>query len=100
HIDGLLLTAAQPSDANQALLATALAGKPWRAARLAVFAQTPVAPSDPIVCTCMNVAASAILAAIDDGADVAQLKQRLGCGTVCGSCVPQLTRLCREPRLA
>ncbi|MBV6888953.1 molybdopterin-dependent oxidoreductase [Xanthomonas campestris pv. spermacoces] len=100
HIDGVLLTAAQPSDADRSLLATALAGEPWRGARLSVFAHTHSAPSDPIVCTCMHVSAAAIHAAIDDGADVAQLKQRLGCGTVCGSCVPQLTRLCRQTRLA
>ncbi|MFA4660286.1 molybdopterin dinucleotide binding domain-containing protein, partial [Xanthomonas perforans] len=100
HIDGVLLTAAQPGDADRSLLATALAGEPWRGARLSVFAHTHSAPSDPIVCTCMHVSAAAIHAAIDDGADVAQLKQRLGCGTVCGSCVPQLTRLCRQTRLA
>ncbi|WP_164740239.1 nitrate reductase [Xanthomonas sp. BRIP62418] len=100
HIDGLLLTAAQPSEANQALLRTALAGLPWRGPRLAVFAQTQGAPSDPIVCSCMQVSTAAIHAAIDDGADLPQLKQRLGCGTVCGSCVPQLTRLCRQPRHA
>ncbi|MCM5551161.1 (2Fe-2S)-binding protein, partial [Xanthomonas hortorum pv. pelargonii] len=100
HIDGLLLTAAQPSEANHALLATALAGQAWRGPRLAVFAQTQRTPSDPIVCTCMQVSTSAIHAAIDDGADLDQLKQRLGCGSVCGSCVPQLTRLCRQPRLA
>ncbi|WP_206515223.1 nitrate reductase [Xanthomonas arboricola] len=100
HIDGLLLSAAQPSEANQALLRSALAGRPWHGPRLAVFAQTQGAPSDPIVCSCMQVSTAAIHAAIDDGADLHQLKQRLGCGTVCGSCVPQLTRLCRQPRHA
>ncbi|MEA9922766.1 molybdopterin-dependent oxidoreductase [Xanthomonas campestris] len=100
HIDGVLLTAAQPSAANRSLLDTALRGQPWRGARLAVFAQTQGAPADPIVCTCMHVSSAAIHAAIDDGADLAQLKQRLGCGTVCGSCVPQLTRLCRPSQRA
>ncbi|KGE50601.1 hypothetical protein GW15_0219955 [Xanthomonas axonopodis pv. vasculorum] len=77
-----------------------MTGKPWRGAWLSVFAHTHNAPSDTIVCTCMHVSAAAIHAAIDDGTDVAQLKQRLGCGTICGSCMPQLTRLCRQPRLA
>ena len=36
-------------------------------------------------------AESAIRAEVRNGADVPALKQRLGCGTVCGSCVPQLT---------
>lgn len=100
HIDGVLLTAAQSSAANQSLLDTALRGQPWCGARLAVFAQTQGAPADPIVCTCMHVSSAAIHAVIDDGADLAQLKQRLGCGTVCGSCVPQLTRLCRPSQRA
>jgi len=100
YIDGVLLTAAQPSQANRSLLTTALSGQPWRGARLLVFAQSHSPTSDPTVCTCMNVSANAIRAAIDDGADVAQLKQRLGCGTICGSCVPELARLCRQPRLA
>ncbi len=100
HIDGVLLTAAQPSDAkNRSLLATALAGKPWHGARLSVFAHTHSAAGDPIVCTCMHVSASAIHAAIDEGADLAQLKQRLGCGTVCGSCVriPKIPCLASGP---
>lgn len=68
HIDGVLLTAAQPSDANRSLPATALAGKPWRGARLSVFTHTHSAPGDPIVCTCMHVSAAAMHDAIDDGA--------------------------------
>lgn len=59
HIDGVLLTAAQPSDANRSLLATALAGKPWCAAvglhaypqRLAIRSCAPACMSRPRRCT-------------------------------------------------
>ena len=51
---------------------------------------------DPVVCACRQVTESAIRAEVRAGADVPALKQRLGCGTVCGSCLPQLTRLARE----
>jgi len=49
-----------------------------------------------VVCVCRQVSESAIQAEVRAGADLAALKQRLGCGTVCGSCVPQLTRLVRQ----
>ena len=39
------------------------------------------------------VDAARIQAAIADGADLAGLKARLGCGGVCGSCVPELKRM-------
>ncbi|AGH77642.1 Uroporphyrinogen-III methylase [Xanthomonas citri pv. citri] len=78
HIDGVLLTAAQPSDANRSLLATALAGKPWRGARLSVFTHTHSAwRSD-------RVHLHACLGRSDARRHrrrrhVAQLKQRGGC---------------------
>jgi assimilatory nitrate reductase catalytic subunit len=40
---------------------------------------------------------SRIEAAIGRGATVVELKATLGCGTVCGSCVPELKRLCERP---
>ena len=46
-----------------------------------------------VVCSCKSVDESAIRAQIDGGADLGQLQSRLGCGTVCGSCVPELKRL-------
>ena len=51
-----------------------------------------------VVCACMGVREDAIDAAIRRGADLAGLKQELGCGTGCGSCVPEingrLNRVC------
>ncbi len=60
----------------------------------------PVVARSPQVCTCEDVAQDAIEAALAgcDGspdARLAQLQTRLGCGTRCGSCIPQLRRLVR-----
>ncbi|KTB58204.1 MULTISPECIES: nitrate reductase [Pseudomonas] len=51
------------------------------------------AASSKIVCNCKNVSESAVCAGIGRGLDLAGLKQELGCGTQCGSCVPEIKRL-------
>ena len=48
---------------------------------------------DRILCNCKNVSQSAIMKGIDNGLDLNQLKTQLGCGTQCGSCVPEIKRL-------
>ena len=93
-IDGVLWAAALPG--GDALLHTALAGDAWRGPRLAAFSALPEVARDPVVCICTQVTESAIRAEVRNGADVAALKQRLGCGTVCGSCVPQLMQFARQ----
>ncbi|MBO9715712.1 MAG: (2Fe-2S)-binding protein, partial [Pseudoxanthomonas sp.] len=93
-VDGLLWIDTQPG--GEPLLRTALAGGAWRGPRLAAFSAVAEVARDPVVCVCRQVTESAIRAEVRAGADVPVLKQRLGCGTVCGSCVPQLTRLARE----
>ncbi|MDT4824233.1 Nitrate reductase [compost metagenome] len=45
------------------------------------------------VCVCNGVSETAILAGIDRGCDLAALKSTLGCGTGCGSCVPEIQGL-------
>ncbi|OLU23153.1 nitrate reductase [Pseudomonas sp. PA15(2017)] len=45
------------------------------------------------LCTCMNVSEAAIREGIERGCDLPALKQTLGCGTQCGSCVPEIKRL-------
>ncbi|RAI70940.1 nitrate reductase [Pseudomonas fluorescens] len=45
------------------------------------------------LCNCKNVSQNAICAGIDRGLDLQELKQELGCGTQCGSCVPEIKRL-------
>ena len=49
-----------------------------------------------IVCNCKNVSEAEIKQAVAEGADLDVLKNRLRCGTECGSCVPELKRLLAE----
>ncbi|MGL6245200.1 nitrate reductase [Pseudomonas sp.] len=55
-------------------------------------AGTP-APATKILCNCKNVSQGAVCAGISRGLDLQGLKQELGCGTQCGSCVPEIKRL-------
>ncbi|WP_338474468.1 molybdopterin-dependent oxidoreductase [Pseudomonas sp. MS646] len=45
------------------------------------------------LCNCLNVSQRAICAGIERGLDLQGLKKELGCGTQCGSCVPEIKRL-------
>ncbi|VVM99159.1 Nitrate reductase [Pseudomonas fluorescens] len=51
------------------------------------------AASSKTLCNCKNVSQSAVCAGIRRGLDLQGLKQALGCGTQCGSCVPEIKRL-------
>lgn len=48
---------------------------------------------DKILCNCKNVRQSTVVEAIDRGLDLVELRAQLGCGTQCGSCVPEIKRL-------
>jgi bacterioferritin-associated ferredoxin len=51
--------------------------------------------SDPLVCACMRVHRSSLLAVVAEGyATADELSRRTGAGTLCGSCKPQLAALC------
>ena len=57
-------------------------------------------PRGRILCNCLDVAEADIAAAIAEGAglcDLASLQARLGCGTGCGACVPEIRRMLAEP---
>jgi len=73
-----------------------------RAWMLAPVARPPAAQAGRgrVVCNCLNVAESDIVAAIAAGADLAALQGALKCGTECGSCVPELKRLIAGNRAA
>lgn len=45
------------------------------------------------LCNCKNVSEVAVIKGIECGMDLDQLKGQLGCGTMCGSCVPEIKRL-------
>ena len=54
-----------------------------------------------ILCNCMNVSQDAVCAGIERGLDLDGLKRELGCGTSCGSCVPEIRRLLvKQPTVA
>ncbi|WP_407291106.1 molybdopterin-dependent oxidoreductase [Stutzerimonas zhaodongensis] len=57
--------------------------------------------SGKTLCNCMNVSEDAVCAGIERGLDLNGLKQELGCGTRCGSCVPEIKRLLvKQPAVA
>ncbi len=75
------------------------ADRPAGLGRRRARARRPVAPADGqgavaararTVCACMGVSDAAIAAGIREGLDLDGLKSRLGCGTGCGSCVPEI----------
>ncbi|SUX32639.1 (2Fe-2S)-binding protein [Chromobacterium violaceum] len=82
-------------DAGERLLQSLLDGEPWRGPRLAAFspAAAGAARPDRIVCQCKQVGEAAILARLAQGRGVAELQAELGCGTVCGTCAPELARM-------
>ncbi len=53
-----------------------------------------------VVCNCHDVSAASICAAVAQGADLAALQTELKCGTLCGSCLPELKKLVAERRAA
>ncbi|MBD8577201.1 molybdopterin-dependent oxidoreductase [Pseudomonas syringae] len=73
------------------------ADEPLRRWMLAPISREPgksaLQTRDTIVCNCKNVSQSSISAGIERGLCLDQLKQQLGCGTQCGSCVPEIKRL-------
>lgn len=74
---------------------------------LAPTAQAPLAMAarGRIVCSCHGVGEAPILAALqaatgDAGGKLAAVQQQLGCGTGCGSCLPELRRLAETSLMA
>jgi assimilatory nitrate reductase catalytic subunit len=49
-----------------------------------------------VVCSCHDVAESAIVTCLREGDALATVQQKLKCGTGCGSCVPELRRMARD----
>jgi assimilatory nitrate reductase catalytic subunit len=53
-------------------------------------------PRGKIVCNCFDVSEADIRVAVARGPDLQALQRSLKCGTNCGSCVPELRRMCAE----
>ncbi len=68
----------------------------WVLAPLAKPPASAPATRGRIVCTCLDVSEFEIVPVLQAGADLAGLQARLKCGTECGSCVPELKRLCAQ----
>ncbi len=64
----------------------------WLLAPLSTPPGGDVRPAKTL-CNCMNVSQDAICSGIERGLDLNGLKRELGCGTSCGSCVPEIKRL-------
>jgi assimilatory nitrate reductase catalytic subunit len=69
---------------------------------LAPIANVPTAEArrGRVICNCFDVSEAHIRAALDTGATLEQVQERLRCGTSCGSCLPELRRMAIETRCA
>jgi assimilatory nitrate reductase catalytic subunit len=76
-------------------------GAPAEAMRAWILAPVSTPPRGSynrgkIVCNCLDVAEGEIRKVLADGGGFPQLQERLKCGTECGSCLPELKRMCQE----
>jgi assimilatory nitrate reductase catalytic subunit len=69
--------------------------EPIRRLLIVPAASPPAGCASPAraVCSCLGVTDAAIAAALPDAPTLAALQAKLGCGTSCGSCVPELRRM-------
>ncbi|TWC33539.1 assimilatory nitrate reductase (NADH) alpha subunit apoprotein [Pseudomonas sp. SJZ079] len=72
----------------------------WLLAPLSTPPGATSASSGKTLCNCMNVSQDAVCAGIARGLSLDGLKQELGCGTSCGSCVPEIKRLLAAPSVS
>ncbi len=89
-------TAAQDWLKNMMLRgASAEAVRPWVLAPVASPPQGTL-NRGRVICACLDVAHNDIRLQLRRGADLARLQATLKCGTECGSCLPELKRMCAE----
>ena len=53
-----------------------------------------------ILCNCLDVSEQQIADEVTRGCGLAEIQHKLGCGTQCGSCLPELKRMARLPEAA
>ncbi len=96
-VDGFLVTG--DTSPAAALIEQIRTASPWEGPRHAIVllgGDAParsLAPRVRVLCNCKQVTQPQIEQAIANGAGLDALKSTLGCGTVCGSCVPEIKRL-------
>ncbi|MGV2865011.1 (2Fe-2S)-binding protein, partial [Achromobacter sp. AGC39] len=79
--------------AQDALLAWAAGGQAPASVSALLSGRISGAARSRTVCVCIGVSEAAILAGVARGCDLDALKSTLGCGTGCGSCVPEVRAL-------
>ncbi|MNU48166.1 Nitrate reductase [compost metagenome] len=79
--------------AQDALLAWAAGGDAPASVAALLMGRIAGAARSRTICVCNGVSEAAILGGIGRGCDLAALKATLGCGTGCGSCVPEIQSL-------
>jgi assimilatory nitrate reductase catalytic subunit len=103
-IDGFLLTG--DTTGARPLIEQIRSATPWPGPRHTIFlpggeeALRALAPRARIVCNCKQVTQTQIEEAIARDAGLEDLKSTLGCGTVCGSCIPEIKRLLNATTVA
>ena len=108
RLEGFLLAGDTSAEAwIRTLLQDELPAQAYGRLLLVPGAKAPVAvkPKGRQVCTCFNVAEPEIIATLracagTAEARLAQLQDRLKCGTNCGSCLPELKKLERQQQQA
>ncbi len=101
RMDGESLTAIRLAGETRAaewLADVMTTGRPANEFRRWLFApltQPPVgqAARGKVICNCFDVSENEILAALRAGEPLEAVRERTGCGSNCGSCVPELKRL-------
>ncbi|HYG44675.1 MAG TPA: nitrate reductase [Bordetella sp.] len=79
--------------AHDALLGWAEGGNAPASLAMLLMGRTQSPPRARTVCACVGVTDQAIRAGAEAGLDADGLKARLGCGSGCGSCMPEVRRL-------
>jgi len=79
--------------AHDGLLSWADGGAAPDSLAMLLMGRTQAAPRSRTVCACQGVTEQAIVAGAASGLDADSLKTKLGCGSGCGSCMPEIRRL-------
>nr|WP_246771425.1 (2Fe-2S)-binding protein [Aeromonas hydrophila] len=94
RIDGLLLVGERRPDIKVELLASLL-GTPLQAGALSQTLSAALLGESRLICSCLRVSEQRIVDAIvrQGVSELAGLQALLGCGSNCGTCLPEIDKL-------
>ncbi|MGL6469489.1 (2Fe-2S)-binding protein, partial [Aeromonas hydrophila] len=94
RIDGLLLVGERRPDIKVELL-TSLLGTPLQAGALSQTLNAALLGESRLICSCLRVSEQRIVDAIvrQGVSELAGLQALLGCGSNCGTCLPEIDKL-------